>query len=205
MRRFLLAGLIALTLVGPALAANISTDPRTAPPGAYKIEPRHTQVLFAIPHFGITDYYGRFEKVSGTLTFNPAAPEKSVVDITIDMTSLSVPSVPLAGELTGTEVFDSAQFPTATFKSTSIERTGPTTGKITGDLTIHGVAKPVTLDVTFNGGLQAPLGAAAYDIGFHATGTIKRSAFGLDKMQWTGFVGDDVKLTIEALFMQQKS
>ena len=76
---------------------------------------------------------------------------------------------------------------------------------MTGDLTIHGVTKPVTFDVTFNGGLPAPMGRAAYDIGFHATATIKRSDFGLDKMMWSSFVGDDVKLTIEAMFQQQKA
>src|SRR6185369_30488 len=80
----------------------------------------------------------------------------------------------------------------------------PTTGKMTGDLTIHGVTKPVTFDVTYNGGLKAPIGNA-YDLGFHATTTIKRSDFGLDKMMWNSFVGDDVKLTIEAMFLQQKA
>ncbi|HUO90955.1 MAG TPA: YceI family protein [Rhizomicrobium sp.] len=183
----------------------MSTDPKQAPSGAYQLETRHTQVIFAIPHFGITDYYGRFEKMSGTLNFNPSAPEKSSVSVTIDTSSASVMSSQLAGELVGPSVFDSANFPTATFKSTSVERTGPTTGKMTGDLTIHGVTKPVTFDVTFNGGLPAPMGAAAYDIGFHATTVIKRSDFGLDKMIWTSVVGDDVKLTIEAMFTQQKA
>jgi polyisoprenoid-binding protein YceI len=113
-------------------------------------------------------------------------------------------SAELINELVGPAVFDSAHFPTSTFKSTSIERTGSMTGKMTGDLTIHGVTKPVTFDVTFNGGLQAPIGNA-YEIGFHATSTVKRSDFGLDKMMWKSFVGDDVKLIIEALFTQPKS
>jgi len=205
MRRHVLAACLVVALTGSALGAGVSTDPKQAPSGAYQLETRHTQVIFAIPHFGITDYYGRFEKMSGTLNFNPSAPEKSSVSVTIDTSSASVMSSQLAGELVGPSVFDSANFPTATFKSTSVERTGPTTGKMTGDLTIHGVTKPVTFDVTFNGGLPAPMGAAAYDIGFHATTVIKRSDFGLDKMIWTSVVGDDVKLTIEAMFTQQKA
>jgi polyisoprenoid-binding protein YceI len=195
---------VALTLAGPAFAADVSTDPKSAPPGAYEIETHHTQVIFAIPHLGITDYYGRFEKVSGTLNFNSGTPEKSSVSVSIDTASANVMSSEVLGQLVGPTVFDAAKFPTATFKSTSLVRTGPTTGKMTGDLTIHGVTKPVTFDVTFNGGLKAPIGNA-YDLGFHATAIIKRSDFGLDKMMWNSFVGEDVKLTIEAMFLQQKT
>lgn len=189
---------------GSAAADSVSTDPKSAPAGAYQIETHHTQVIFAIPHLGITDYYGRFEKVSGTLNFNPSAPEKSSVNVSIDTGSANVMSAEVMGQIVGPSVFDAAKFPTATFKSTSVVRSGPTSGKITGDLTIHGVTRPVTFDVTFNGGLHAPIGNA-YDLGFHATTTIKRSEFGLDKMIWNSFVGDDVKLTIEAMFLQQKS
>ena len=205
MRRIALSLCLAtFALAGAAHADGVSTDPKKAPAGAYQVETHHTLVLFAIPHLGLTDYYGRFEKISGTLNFNPGAPGKSSVDVSIDTSSANVMSAELINELVGPAVFDSAHFPTATFKSTSIERTGSTTGKMTGDLTIHGVTKPVTFDVTFNGGLQAPIGNA-YEIGFHATSTVKRSDFGLDKMMWKSFVGDDVKLIIEALFTQPKS
>ena len=204
-RSALFASLSLLSLLSIARADDVSTDPKRAPAGAYQIEPRHTQVLFAIVHFGITDYYGRFEKVSGTLNFNPGTPEKSSVAIAIDTSSTNVMSGQLINEIVGPNVFDSAHFPEATFKSTAIERTGPTSGKITGDLTIHGVTKSVTFDVIFKGGLVAPVGASAYDIGFHATATIKRSDFGLDRMIWASFVSDDVKLIIEAMFQQQKA
>ena len=204
MRFFALALAIASLMMTAVHAASVSTDPKSAPPGAYQIETHHTQVIFAITHLGITDYYGRFEKYSGTLNFNPGAPEKSSVDVSVDTSSANVMSSEVLGQLVGPSVFDSAKFPNATFKSTSVVRTGPTTGKITGDLTIHGVTKSVTFDVTYNGGLHAPIGNA-YDLGFHATTTIKRSDYGLDKMIWNSFVGDDVKLTIEAMFLQQKT
>jgi polyisoprenoid-binding protein YceI len=187
-----------------AVCANAqSADPKQAPTGHYTLEPNHSPVLFAISHLGLTDYYGRFDKLSGTLNFDSAQPEKSSVSITIDMTSIDVPSQKLIGELTAGPVFDAANFPTASFKSTSIVRTGPTTGKITGDLTIKNVTKPVTLDATFGGGRQNPMGNS-YALGFHGTVTIKRSDFGLTAMSWGPYVGDEVKLTIEAMFLQQK-
>ncbi len=191
-------------IAGAAQAAGPSTDPKQAPTGAYQIEPRHTMVIFAIPHFGITDYYGRFEKVSGTLNFNPTAPEKSAVNITIDMASANVMNSALVTELAAPNVFDTRDHPTATFTSTAVTRTGPTTGKMTGDLTLRGITKPVTFDVTFNGGLSNPMGGAGYDLGFHATAIVKRSDFGMTAMDWTNFVGNDVKLTVEAMFVQQK-
>jgi polyisoprenoid-binding protein YceI len=204
MRGRTLSVVVLSLFAGTAYAAGPSTDPKSAPAGAYQIETHHTQIIFAIPHLGITDYYGRFERMSGTLNFNPGAPEKSSVSVAVDTASANVMSSEVLGQLVGPAVFDAAKFPSATFKSTSVTRTGPTTGKMSGDLTLHGITKPVTFDVTFNGGLPAPVGNA-YDIGFHATATIKRSEFGLDKMMCNSFVGDDVKLTIEAMFLQQKA
>lgn len=203
MRR--LATLAFCLIAGAAQAAGVSTDPKQAPAGAYALDQRHAMVIFAIPHFGITDYYGRFEKVSGTLTFNPTAPEKSAVDVKIDMASANVMNSALVTELAAPNVFDTRDFPQATFKSTAVTRTGPNIGKMTGDLTLRGVTKPVTFDVTFNGGLMSPMGGNGYNLGFHATTVIKRSDFGMTAMDWSNFVGDEVKLTIEALFVQQKT
>jgi len=202
MRSVLVTSLAFLALTGPALAQS-STDPKRAPTGSYSLDVRHTQVLFAIPHLGITDYYGRFDKASGNLNFNSGAPEKSSASITVDMTSIDVPSHELVGELMGAGVFNTVSFPTATFKSTAITRTGPDTGTITGDLTLHGVTRPVTLNVTFGGITTDPF-SGANDIGFHATTTLKRTDFGITGMVWEGLVADEVKLTIEAMFQHAK-
>jgi len=201
MRSIFVASLAFLALVGPALAQ--SGDPKRVPTGAYSLDPRHSQILFAIPHLGITDYYGRFDKLSGNLNFNSGAPQKSSVSIAIDMTTIDLPSHELMGELMGAGVFNTVAFPTATFKSTSIARTGQTTGTITGELTLHGVTKPVTLKATF-GGLTVDPFSGADDIGFHATTTVKRTDFGITGMVWEGLVGNDVKLTIEAMFQRSK-
>ena len=202
MRPLVVASFALLTFAGPAFG-DARTDPKHAPTGAYSLEPRHTQVLFAIPHLGITDYHGRFNRVSGDLDFNSGAPEKSSVSVTIDMTTIDVPSHELIGELMGAGVFNTAAFPTATFKSTTIVRTGPNSGTITGDLTLHGVTKPVTLNATFGGTTTDPFSGAA-DIGFRATTTVKRTDFGITGMVWEGVVGNDVKLIIEAMFQHSK-
>jgi polyisoprenoid-binding protein YceI len=187
-------------LTGAAVAAD---HPKVAPAGDYAMETRHSQLLFAIPHLGITNYYGRFDRLSGSLSFDPAAPEKSTVTATVDMTSLDTPSHELMGELMGAGVFNTAAFPTATFKSTAVTKTGPATGTITGDLTLHGVTKPVTLNATF-GGLTADPFSGADDIGFHATTTVNRKDFGITGMVWDHIVGDDVQITIEAMFQRPK-
>jgi polyisoprenoid-binding protein YceI len=199
-----LAALVFAVQLGATHAAGVSTDPKQAPSGAYTVEPRHTQVLFAISHLGLTDFYGRFEKISGTLSFVPGAPEKSQVSVSIDMTSLNVPNSALMTELAAPMVFDTAHFAQAHFESKSVERTGKNTGRMTGDLTLRGVTKPVTFDVVFNGGETSPMGGTGYLLGFHATATIKRNDFGLAGMEWSPFVGDEVKLTIEALFQKDK-
>lgn len=195
------AVLLGAILASPALAA--SKDPSQAPAGAYRLEASHSQLLFAIGHLELTSYHGRFDKLSGTLNFDPNQPEKSAVSITMDMTSLDTPSGELNNELKGTAVFDAAAFPTASFKSTAVTRTGPDSGKITGDLTIKGVTRPVTLDVVFGGGEPNPLGDS-YALGFRGTATIKRSDFGLTGMIWESMVGDEVELTVEAMFDQVK-
>jgi polyisoprenoid-binding protein YceI len=196
---FVLGALIA----GPVAAQSVSKDPSQAPSGAYRIETSHSQILFAIPHIGLTNFYGRFDRLSGTLNFDSSQPEKSAVSISVDATSVDTPSGELNNELKALSVFNTASYPTVTFKSTAVMRTGPDTGKITGELSIRGVTKPVTLDAVFGGGEQNPMGDS-YVLGFHATATVKRSDYGMTGMMWSAMVGDEVQLTIEAMFEQEK-
>ena len=193
----------AAVVARPALA-QVSIDPGAAPSGAYKMETAHSQLLFSIVHLGLTDYYGRFDRLSGALKFDSSAPEKSAVTVSVDTASVDTPSTELNNELIGPGVFNAAQFPSATFKSTSISRTGPSSGKITGNLTLHGVTRPVTLDATFAGGETNPI-SGVYALGFKATGTIKCTDFGITGMRWEPMVGNDVTLVIEAMFDQEKN
>jgi len=190
-------------LFSPAFAQSSPKDVSRAPAGTYDLDPAHSQVVFGISHLELTIYHARFDRLSGTLSLDPAEPQKSATAITISMDSVDTPSPQLNDILKGPNFFQATQFPTATFKSTAIERTGPDTGKIIGDLTIRGVTKPVTLDVTFNGGKPNPI-KNAYALGFSARTTIKRSDFGLTDVAWSPFVGDEVQLVIEAMFEQEK-
>src|SRR5580693_3004640 len=134
MLRRVAAVTLALGLAVPATAQTVSKDTSQAPSGTYNLDPSHSQLLFSIAHLGLTDYYGRFDRLSGNLNFDPRNPEKSGVAITVDTSSVDTPSGGVNDELKGT-VFGIRAFPTATFKSTSVTRTGPDTGRIDGNLT----------------------------------------------------------------------
>lgn len=181
----------------PASAQMPSKDPAQAPSGTYTVNQNHTEALFSIMHLGLSEVHGRFDTIAGTLTFDDKQPERSTVSITIATASIDTPVERLNNDLK--TVFRVQEYPAMIFRSTSVTRTGSDSGRITGLLTIRDVTKPVTLDVTFNGGEKSPIGGA-YTIGFHATGTIRRSDFGLDQMIWSQFVSDEVTITIEALF-----
>ncbi len=183
-------------------AAPTVTAVLAAKAGTYAIDPQHTQIVFAIRHMGLSTFYGNFGPSSGTLSFDPNAPEKSVLTVQIDMSGLHTQVSDLDKQLS-TSVFHVDKFPTASFTATTIVKTGDNTGTVTGDLTLAGVTRPLTLNVTFNGGRSSPIPFGRYRIGFDATATIKRSDFGLTGMIWSGFVGDDVNLTIECEMERQ--
>jgi polyisoprenoid-binding protein YceI len=188
----ILGGALPMAAAAPA-AAQTSLN---VPAATYTIDPRHTQIIFGIKHMGLSTFFGRFEHVTGSLSFDPAAPEKSSLSAQIDMTSLRTHVDALDKEL-ASSFFHADRFTTATFVATQSVKTGANTGTVTGNLTIAGVTKPVTLNVTFNGGRNSPMPLQPYRIGFDATGTIRRSDFGLTHTMWSGLVSDDVTLMIE--------
>jgi polyisoprenoid-binding protein YceI len=196
MRSTFAAALFLLTATLPASAAS------SVPKGTYAIDPQHAQVIFMVRHMGLSTFYGRFGKVTGTLVGDPAAADQATLEAQIDMNTVDTHVPELDKELKD-GVFDTAKYPTATFKATKITVTGENTGTVTGDFTLKGVTKPVTLNVTFNGGRNSPIPFAPYRIGFDATGTLKRSDFGLTGYIWGGFVGDDITIAIEAEFEKQ--
>lgn len=197
-----LAAAALLATAPAAFAQNVNTDPRNAPTGLYDIEPTHTSVCFTIVHMGLSAYPGCFEKISGTIGFDPKDLKLGKSDITIDLSSVQTASAKLNEKLTK-DFFKTATNKTATFRSSASKVTGPNKGTITGDLTLNGVTKPVTLNVTFNGGLKHPF-ANRYALGFDATATIKRSDFKLTEVEWSAFVSDEVKLTIAAEAIAQE-
>jgi len=187
---------ILLMAFAPGVAAPAASPTSlNVPAASYTIYPNHTHVAFGIRHMGLSTFHGTFGHITGSLQFDPAQPEKSALNVQIDMNNIQT----TVDELNTTlkDVFQTIKYPTATFVSTQIAKVGANTGTVTGNLTLAGVTKPVTLNVTFNGGRNIPIPFQRYRIGFDATGTIKRSDFGLTGMIWSGFVSDEVTLMID--------
>ena len=165
----------------------------------YTLDPNHTQVQFGWNHFGFSNPEAVFGKVDATLEFDEADPTKSTVTATIPISSVNSDVPKLDEHLQTPDFFDAAKYPNATFKSTKVEKgAAPDHLKVTGNLTLHGVTKPVTLDVTVNKVGEHPMRKAPA-AGFDATATVKRSDFGITK--YVPGVSDDVKLqiTVEAV------
>jgi polyisoprenoid-binding protein YceI len=207
MNRSAFPALAAVLLLATTMAANaqssVNTDPAAAPSGRYNVIAGHTQVMFSIIHMGISPYFGSFGKASGSLQFDSKALEKSSVTVDIDMASASTVSEEIRNQLLSSNAFDTAKFPKASFRSTSVHKISENTGDITGNLTLHGVTKPVTLHTRFHGVTQNMSNGAAR-LGFSATAELKRSDFGLTFMPWAPMVADEVDLMIEAEFVQDK-
>jgi polyisoprenoid-binding protein YceI len=192
---FAAAALAAAAGAAPAQAP--AADPAKVQAGAYVIEPFHTRVQFSVDHMGTSVWWGDFTGVKGTLTLDPKAPAASKLSVTIPTASVTTTNSVLDGELKDPTWFDAAKFPTITFVSTKVTPVGKDKAMVTGDLTFHGVTKPVTLETTFYGAGPNPM-TKAYTAGFNAKGQIKRSDFGVGK--YVPLVGDVVTITISAPF-----
>lgn len=194
-----LVTVLALAASLPAAAQTV-TSPAQVLPGHYAVEAGHTQVGFSVLHFGFTHYAGVFSTVSGTLDLDVKTPSASSLSVTIPIASVQTTSDVLNGELKSAEWFDADKFPNATFVSTAVKLTGKSDAVVTGNLTIHGVTKPETLKVHFIGAGVNPIDKK-YTTGFEATGTIKRSEFGVNK--YVPYVSDEVTLRIAGAFEKQ--
>ena len=180
-----------------AAAPPILHDPAKVPPGTYAVDPYHTQVLFSVLHLGFTNYYGNFSGVAGSLSVVPKKPSTMAVNISVPVASISTTVPKLTEELKGADWLDTTHYPTMVFRSETVTPTGPTTADVAGNLTLHGITKPLTLHATFVGA-----GINMLDhkmtVGFQLTGTVKRSEFNVSK--YVPLVSDDVPLTIAAAF-----
>jgi polyisoprenoid-binding protein YceI len=160
----------------------------------YEIDGTHTHVGFTISHLGFSETYGVFKNVAGTLTLDEAKPAASKVDITIQTASLDTANDARDEHVKGKDFLDVAKYPTMTFKSTKVEVTGKDTATITGDLTLHGVTKPVGLIVKLNKAGPSPMDKTRHVAGFSAIGKLKRSDFGITT--YVPAIGDEVTLAI---------
>lgn len=160
----------------------------------YEIDASHTHVGFTVSHLGFSETYGVFKNVSGTLTLDEKKPEASRIDVTIDVASLDTASEKRDEHLKAKDFFDVANYPTMTFKSTKVEVTGKDTATVTGNLTLHGVTRPVGLFVKLNKAGPSPMDKSKQVAGFSALGKLKRSDFGITT--YVPAIGDEVTIAI---------
>jgi polyisoprenoid-binding protein YceI len=178
---------------------NQTTEPSALPEGAYRLDRDHATILLKIDHLGFSQLIGRFDRFDATLDFDPQEPEAAKLVVAIDAASIDFNLPSFEQDLRGPGWLDVERYPEARFQSRAIEVTGERTGTVTGDLTLHGVSAPMTLDVTFNGGGDDLL-TGAYRLGFAARGRLLRSTFGLGA--YAPAVGDEVLLEIHAEFLR---
>jgi len=158
----------------------------------YQIDPVHSSVVFKVRHLNVTDFYGRFNDVTGTVTLDPSNPAADSLDLEVKSDSIDTHTEKRDQVLKGPDFFNVKQFPTIAFKSAKIEKAGDDTYNVTGNLTLRGVTKPLTLEFKITGkgkGMKDE-----YRAGGETQFTIRRGDFGMTYMP--GIAGDDITLII---------
>jgi polyisoprenoid-binding protein YceI len=190
MRRAFAIVLLATVAVGSAAAAE----------STWEIDPAHSSVQFSVRHMMVSNVRGEFRKVSGTVQGDETDPTKAKVEATIDTTSIDTRNEKRDSHLKSADFLDTEKFPTMTFKSKKIEKTGDHHYRVTGDLTLHGVTREVTLDVEGPSAVvKDPMGNVR--VGATATAKLNRQDFGISwskSLDGGGvMVGDDIDVTID--------
>jgi len=159
---------------------------------SYSIDATHSRVTFRVQHFGVSYFYGQFFDVSGTFSVDDKNMDQSSVNVTIKVGSLDTHDAKRDAHLKGPDFFNAKAFPVMTFKGRKLEKQGGGKVRITGDLMLHGVTKPITITLSHVGSGKDPWGG--YRSGYDGTFTIKRSDFGM-KYMLEG-IGDEVTITM---------
>jgi polyisoprenoid-binding protein YceI len=191
-----LAAALTLSSAGAA-QAQLTTSPAAARAGTYTADPAHSKITWSITHFGFSTYIGQFSHVDATLKVDPKAVGATALEATVDTSSLGTLNPALDTHLKSKDFLDVAAFPTATFKATKVTQTGEKTADVAGDLTLHGVTKPVVVHATFKQAGPNPVDKK-YELGFAGSAEILRSDFGIKT--YLPAISDKVTLTIEAEF-----
>jgi len=201
----LLAAVFALAAHADPEMPAVSTAP--IPSGAYQVDKAHTSLLFRVSHLGFSTFTGRFTGVDAKLQFDARNPAASQVTVDIDPRSIETDNPPsgFLQSLAGKDWLDAERFPAMSFRSSSIERAGKGAFRVHGDLTLHGVTRPIVLEAKYNGGYAGHTYEPQARIGFSAHGSFKRSDFGVSygipAAGSTFGVADRVDVILETEFM----
>jgi polyisoprenoid-binding protein YceI len=195
--KLFVAAVLALSTPAIGQAPTLGTsDPAKVVAGSYNVEPGHTQIGWTVNHLGVSLFSGMFSQASGTLSIDPKNIATTKLSVSVPVASVQTTSDKLTAELKSADWFDAAKYPTMTFVSTKVVSTSATTADISGNLTLHGVTKPVTIEAVFTG-----VGSSMSNktnIGFTGTAAIKRSDFGVKT--YVPLISDAVQLSISAAF-----
>ncbi len=183
-----------------ATLGKLETDFNKQAAGDYILDKAHASVIWRVAHLGLSQYTARFDKMNGKMNFTPATASASRVEFTIDATSINTGLAPFNKKLQGAEFFDAEKNADIKFKSTKIELVSGNKYKMSGDMTLRGITKPMSWDVTFNGGLYNGY-VQAHAVGFSAKGVVKRSDWGMK--EYIGIVGDNVEVLVEVEFLNR--
>lgn len=185
-----------------SFSAPPSLAPLTAVAGDYRLDPHHTTVLWKVDHLGgLSKFVGRFDDVTGVMSFDPAKPEDGKIDIRITASSVST-SVPGFSNTIAKSVFDAEDHPEIRFVSTEIKSVDEHTGIAHGELTMRGVTRPETIEIKYNGSKINPLNGKE-TLGFEAKAEIKRSDYGANAWRMFG-VGDEIDLEVYSEFIKSE-
>ncbi len=194
--------LLALAAVG------FGFSPGFVQASTWEVDPSHSNIEFSVRHMMATTVKGQFEKVKGTLDFDDKDITKSTVEVSIDLGSVNTHEPKRDNHLKSADFFDVAKYPTATFKSTKVQKVGKNKLKVTGELNLHGITKPVVLEVEGpSQPYQTPFGTTVR--GIHATGKIDRKDFEItwNKALDSGglLVGNEVSLDLNTEVSEKKA
>jgi len=187
----LLNKLAALLALGGGLAGTVAAA------DTYHLEKTHVDLLFSINHAGFTEKHGSFRDLDATLEYDPAHPESSRVTVTVKTDSLDTANAARDKDVKGDKFLDVAKYPEMRFVSTKVTREPDQSLRVEGELTLHGVTKPLTLQAKLNKAAPNPFDKRP-TLGFSATGSLKRSDFGI--ATYIPVIGDLITLTIDAEF-----
>lgn len=180
-----------------ALAASFNTFAQK-----WTLDESHAKLGFQITHLSISDVDGSFKKTNATITSSKEDFSDAVVELTADVNSIDTDNDQRDTHLKGADYFDAAKYPTLTFKSKSFKKVADKKYKLAGDLSIHGVTKPVELDVTYNGTATHPYTKKTL-AGFKITGAIKRKDFGISPGTPDAILSDEVKIIANGEFIKE--
>lgn len=193
--------LLGISGLGLIVALSIGLAPQDGRPAAkslgaaetFTVDAVHSSVVFKIQHMGVTNFYGRFNDISGTYSIDAANPAAGNFDIQVKTGSVDTKNGQRDGHLKSPDFFNATEFPVISFKSTKVAKGANGQFNITGDLNLHGVTKPITATTIVFPARQTQKG---YKSGFETTFTIKRTDFGMDTYVAEGSLGDEVQITV---------